>query len=191
MVWGSSGANLSHALVRTAPAEDGSVAIRRFGINGWSASRLPDRTPARCLKSSPTTMSPTAFRFMDFREMDVRAPCMVNRITYTGDLGYEIWMAPAYQRRSMTASRRQARSSALSISACARCSRCGSRRTSRPGSANSGRSTAPMRPGWPLRQARRRNSFESRPQKERTFIGCPRLWRARRNRVGGACPRSA
>ena len=26
------------------------------------------------------------------------APCMVNRITYTGDLGYEIWMAPAYQR---------------------------------------------------------------------------------------------
>ena len=26
------------------------------------------------------------------------APCMVNRITYTGDLGYEIWMQPAYQR---------------------------------------------------------------------------------------------
>jgi dimethylglycine dehydrogenase len=36
---------------------------------------------------------------MDFREMAVGgAPCMVNRITYTGDLGYEIWMAPAYQR---------------------------------------------------------------------------------------------
>ena len=26
------------------------------------------------------------------------APCMVNRVTYTGDLGYEIWMQPAYQR---------------------------------------------------------------------------------------------
>lgn len=26
------------------------------------------------------------------------APCLVNRITYTGDLGYEIWMQPAYQR---------------------------------------------------------------------------------------------
>jgi dimethylglycine dehydrogenase len=37
---------------------------------------------------------------MDVREMDVNAaPCIVNRITYTGDLGYEIWMEPAYQRR--------------------------------------------------------------------------------------------
>jgi dimethylglycine dehydrogenase len=26
------------------------------------------------------------------------APCIVNRITYTGDLGYEIWMQPAYER---------------------------------------------------------------------------------------------
>jgi dimethylglycine dehydrogenase len=36
---------------------------------------------------------------MDFREMAVGgAPCMVNRISYTGDLGYEIWMQPAYER---------------------------------------------------------------------------------------------
>ena len=26
-------------------------------------------------------------------------PAMVNRVTYTGDLGYEIWVEPAYQRR--------------------------------------------------------------------------------------------
>src|SRR5690606_33434546 len=45
-------------------------------------------------------VSSKAFRFMDFREMAVGgAPCMVNRITYTGDLGYEVWMAPAYQRK--------------------------------------------------------------------------------------------
>ena len=44
-------------------------------------------------------VSSAAFRFMDFREMAVGgAPCMVNRITYTGDLGYEIWMQPAWQR---------------------------------------------------------------------------------------------
>ncbi len=31
--------------------------------------------------------------------MDVGGcPALVNRITYTGDLGYEIWMEPAYQR---------------------------------------------------------------------------------------------
>jgi dimethylglycine dehydrogenase len=39
------------------------------------------------------------FRFMDFRQFDVgAAPCGVGRMTYTGDLGYELWMAPEYQR---------------------------------------------------------------------------------------------
>jgi dimethylglycine dehydrogenase len=32
--------------------------------------------------------------------MDVaNVPVMINRVTYTGDLGYEIWVAPEYQRR--------------------------------------------------------------------------------------------
>ena len=32
--------------------------------------------------------------------MDVNgAPCMINRLSYSGDLGYEIWMAPEYQRK--------------------------------------------------------------------------------------------
>ena len=26
------------------------------------------------------------------------ATCLINRVTYTGDLGYEIWMQPSYQR---------------------------------------------------------------------------------------------
>ena len=31
--------------------------------------------------------------------MDVAgAPCIVSRITFTGDLGFEIWMEPSYQR---------------------------------------------------------------------------------------------
>ena len=39
------------------------------------------------------------FRFMDFRRFDVgMAPCEVGRMTYTGDLGYELWMAPEHQR---------------------------------------------------------------------------------------------
>ena len=39
------------------------------------------------------------FRFMAFREMDLGyAPCMVGRVSFTGDLGYEIWMKPEYQR---------------------------------------------------------------------------------------------
>ena len=39
------------------------------------------------------------FRFMDFRQFDVgMATCGVGRMTYTGDLGYEFWMAPELQR---------------------------------------------------------------------------------------------
>jgi dimethylglycine dehydrogenase len=39
------------------------------------------------------------FRFMDVATFDVgMAPCLVGRMTYTGDLGYELWMAPEYQR---------------------------------------------------------------------------------------------
>ncbi len=39
------------------------------------------------------------FKFMDFKSMDVSGvPCLVNRISFTGDLGYEIWMEPSYER---------------------------------------------------------------------------------------------
>ena len=41
----------------------------------------------------------SAFPFLSFRRMDIgMAPVMVGRISFTGDLGYEIWMKPEYQR---------------------------------------------------------------------------------------------
>ena len=44
-------------------------------------------------------MSDAAFPFMDIRRMDLgMAPAIVGRVSYTGDLGYEIWMKPEYQR---------------------------------------------------------------------------------------------
>ena len=44
-------------------------------------------------------VSNDTFRFMDIRSIDVgMAPCRVGRMTYTGDLGYEIWTTPEYQR---------------------------------------------------------------------------------------------
>jgi dimethylglycine dehydrogenase len=44
-------------------------------------------------------MSNEHFRFMDFRRIDLgMVSCWVGRMTYTGDLGYEIWVAPEYQR---------------------------------------------------------------------------------------------
>jgi dimethylglycine dehydrogenase len=45
-------------------------------------------------------VSNAAFKFMDHRSMDIaNVPALINRVTYTGDLGYEIWVAPEYQRR--------------------------------------------------------------------------------------------
>jgi dimethylglycine dehydrogenase len=46
-------------------------------------------------------VSNAAFKFMDHRcEMDIaNVPAMVNRLSYTGDLGYEIWVRPEYQRK--------------------------------------------------------------------------------------------
>jgi dimethylglycine dehydrogenase len=38
-------------------------------------------------------------KFMDFRRVDLgMIPAWVGRMTYTGDLGYEFWVAPEYQR---------------------------------------------------------------------------------------------
>jgi dimethylglycine dehydrogenase len=48
-------------------------------------------------------VSGAALRFMDHRALDIaNVPALLNRLTYTGDLGYEIWVAPEYQRRLYT-----------------------------------------------------------------------------------------
>jgi dimethylglycine dehydrogenase len=45
-------------------------------------------------------VSNAAFPFMDFRRMDLgMIPAWVGRISYTGDLGYELWVAPDGLRR--------------------------------------------------------------------------------------------
>ena len=44
-------------------------------------------------------LSTAAFPFLSFRRMDVgMIPAMVGRISFTGDLGYEIWVRPDWQR---------------------------------------------------------------------------------------------
>ncbi|MBM3545620.1 MAG: FAD-dependent oxidoreductase [Alphaproteobacteria bacterium] len=44
-------------------------------------------------------LSSNAFPFLSIREMSVgMVPCIVSRISFTGELGYEIWCAPDHQR---------------------------------------------------------------------------------------------
>ena len=100
MIWGSSAAQKYHMrwFEKHLP-KDGSVRIHRFDQTLVGLSIAGPKSQALLQTLVDEDVSSKAFRFMDFREMAVGgAPCMVNRITYTGDLGYEIWMQPAYQR---------------------------------------------------------------------------------------------
>jgi dimethylglycine dehydrogenase len=46
-----------------------------------------------------TSLVTSDYPFMAFRKVDIgMAPVWLSRMTYTGDLGYEIWCAPEYQR---------------------------------------------------------------------------------------------
>ncbi|MBZ9895250.1 FAD-dependent oxidoreductase [Mesorhizobium sp. BR1-1-6] len=104
MIWGSSAAQKYHMrwfekhLPKDGPSAS-EVRIHRFDQTLVGLSIAGPKSRDLLQKLVDVDISTKAFRFMDFREMAVGgAPCMVNRITYTGDLGYEIWMAPAYQR---------------------------------------------------------------------------------------------
>src|SRR3954462_4864963 len=87
---------------------DGSV---RFEVIGLSLVGLSVAGPhARDVLARVTDadLSTPAFRFMDFRRMDLgMIPALVGRISYSGELGYELWTAPEYQQalydRLMTA----------------------------------------------------------------------------------------
>jgi len=101
MVWGSSGAQIYHMrwFDQHLP-DDGSVQIRRFGmdLNGLSIAGPNSRNVLQKLVHDD--LSSEAYPFMSSREMDVAgSPCIVSRISYTGDLGYELWCAPAYTRK--------------------------------------------------------------------------------------------
>ena len=56
---------------------------------------------ARALLQSLTRadLSSAAFPFLTFRRIDIgMIPALVGRISFTGELGYEIWVTPDYQR---------------------------------------------------------------------------------------------
>ncbi len=104
-MWGSSQAQIYHMrwFEQHLP-HDGSVVVRNIdlGLTGLSIAG-PNATKVLA-KLTDTDVSNDAFTFMDYREMTAgRVPAKVNRISYTGDLGYEIWVQPEYLRRLWTA----------------------------------------------------------------------------------------
>ena len=100
MMWGSSGAQIYHMrwFEQHLP-KDNSVKIHLFGQTMVGLSIAGPKAQKLLAKLCDDDVSNQAFCFMDYREMDVAgAPCRVNRMTYSGDLGYEIWMQPTYER---------------------------------------------------------------------------------------------
>ena len=79
--------------------DDGSVSIDPVGL-GWCGLSIAG-PKARDLLEKVTwkSVAHEDFKFMAIKEMEVgHAPCLVGRVTYTGDLGYEIWMKTEYVR---------------------------------------------------------------------------------------------
>ena len=104
-IWGSSQAQIHHMrwfeAHRPKPnGEDTRVHIRNvdLGLNGISIAGPKANEVLAALTDEDVSLD--GFRFMDHREMTVaQVPAQVNRISFTGDLGYEIWVRPEYLRR--------------------------------------------------------------------------------------------
>jgi len=101
MMWGSSQAQIYH--LRWFEAQlprDGSVRIRRYDMGLVGLSIAGPQARHVLAKLTDEDVSNAAFKFMDSKAFDIaNVPALVNRVTYTGDLGYEIWVTPEYQRR--------------------------------------------------------------------------------------------
>src|SRR5438874_646261 len=101
LVWGSSQAQIYHMrwFEQQLP-RDGSVRVRRFGLGLVGLSIAGPRSRELLAHLTDADVSDGALRFLDHRSLDVaNTPALINRVTYTGDLGYEIWVAPEYLRR--------------------------------------------------------------------------------------------
>jgi dimethylglycine dehydrogenase len=101
LMWGSSQAQIYHIRwFEPLLPRDGSVKVQRYGMGLVGLSIAGPKSRDVLERLTDEDVSNAGFRFMDHRSMDVgNVPSMVNRVSYTGDLGYEIWVAPEYQRR--------------------------------------------------------------------------------------------
>jgi dimethylglycine dehydrogenase len=100
MIFGSGVAEEYHMrwFERHLPADD-SVRIRARGA-GLTGLAIAGPNARKLLeKVTGEDVSNAAFPFMAIRRMHVgMAPALVGRVSYTGDLGYELWIEPEYQR---------------------------------------------------------------------------------------------
>lgn len=79
--------------------KDGSVKLEALNLRLTGLAIAGPNARKLISKLTHLDMSNEAFPFMSIRRMDLgMAKAIVGRVSYTGDLGYEIWMKPEYQR---------------------------------------------------------------------------------------------
>ncbi|MEE4236944.1 MAG: FAD-dependent oxidoreductase [Anderseniella sp.] len=77
--------------------DDGSVRVRALGLDLCGLSIAGPNARRIIAKLTDEDVSTSAFPFMAFREMELGlVPAMVGRVSFTGSLGYEIWVKPEY-----------------------------------------------------------------------------------------------
>lgn len=78
--------------------EDGSVEVEALNLGLLGLSVAGPNARAVLQKLTHLDLSDKTLPFMSVREIDLgMAPVVLGRVSYTGDLGYEIWMKPEYQ----------------------------------------------------------------------------------------------
>jgi dimethylglycine dehydrogenase len=79
---------------------DGSVGFEVLGLGLTGLSVAGPRSRDLVAAVAPgLDLSTEAFPFMTFRQVDLGVtPALLGRINYSGELGYEIWLAPEHQR---------------------------------------------------------------------------------------------
>ena len=99
MIFGSGSAQQYHERwFRQEMPDDGSVHLRVCGNELTGLSVAGPNARAVIDQLTDFDVSNEAFGFLDFRDSYVgRVPALIGRVTFTGDLGYEIWCAASYQ----------------------------------------------------------------------------------------------
>ena len=100
-IWGSQNAQKHHMRwfhKHLNTGEDVSIDCIDLKMVGLSVAGPKSRDTLQ--KLIDKDISNNSFKFMNSQRMDVAgAPCIVSRITFTGSLGFEIWMEPSFQRK--------------------------------------------------------------------------------------------
>ncbi len=75
------------------------VTVESMGLGWCGISIAGPKSRDLLAKVTWKDVSHDAFKFMAHKDLEIgHAPCVVGRVTYTGDLGYEIWMKTDYAR---------------------------------------------------------------------------------------------